>query len=88
MESEGDEDNEEIGIQGADDDSKKTGGKKNWKQNLEEKKAAAAKQEEEKKTFQPPPPRQKTDRGDYVVTGFVIPDRSTKQEHVSSIKLI
>ena len=35
----------------------------------------------EKKTFAPPQPRQKTERGDYVVTSFQIPDRvSTKQD--------
>ena len=31
--------------------------------------------EEQKKNFQPPVPRTKTERGDYVVTSFSIPDR-------------
>lgn len=33
------------------------------------------KPQEEKKKFDPPAPRQKTDRGDYVITSFSIPDR-------------
>ena len=81
MESDEDEQNEEIGVQGSSTDAGADGAtgagtdvvkkKKNWKKTLEEKKA-----QEEKKTYAPPQPRQKTARGDYVVTGFNIPERT------------
>lgn len=34
----------------------------------------------DRKNFAPPQPRQKTDRGDYVVTSFQIPDRAAAQK--------
>jgi hypothetical protein len=90
-ESDEDDQNEEIGVQDGsnanqpNDDGTEAGAndagveggkkKKNWKKTLEEKKA-----QEEKKTYAPPQPRQKTARGDYVVTSFVIPDRSLGQD--------
>ena len=75
MESDEEDQNEEIGVQGGDQEEKEK--KKNWKKSLEEKKAQ---EEERKKKLPPPQPRTKTDRGDYVVTGFNIPDRVSQIE--------
>jgi hypothetical protein len=47
------------------------------------------KPKEEKKKFDPPAPREKTTRGDYVVTKFVIPDRvSQKKEHLEEVNFM
>ncbi len=43
--------------------------------------------QEEKKKFDPPAPRQKTDRGDYVVTKFTIPDRVTQPKVVRALEV-
>jgi hypothetical protein len=76
MESEGDDDNEEIGVAGAEkqegenqtEEVKKE--KKSWKELQAEKRA-----EEKRKAANAPIVRHKNERGDYVVTGFSIPDR-------------
>jgi hypothetical protein len=81
MESDEDEQNEDIGVQ--DGQATSTQGetpaaeegvrkKKQHKRPQEERK-------EEKKQFGPPQQRSKTNRGDYVVTSFVIPERSLDQ---------
>ncbi len=74
-----DEEDQEIGIQG---DQNTAEGKNNKKGYKKDRKANWKKgqQLEEKKVFNPPVPRQKTDRGDYVVTSFSIPDRQATQE--------
>jgi len=76
MESEGEEDNEVIGLQGKEDAKEETKEldkaeqKKNWKA-LQQ----AKREEEKRKAANAPIQRQKNERGDYVVTGFQIPDR-------------
>lgn len=61
-----DEDDQEIGVA---------------EENIEKKVEEAAPVEEKKK-YEAPAPREKTVRGDYVVTKFVIPDRqAVKKEH-------
>ena len=42
---------------------------------------------EEKKKFDPPAPREKTSRGDYVVTKFSIPDRVTTKQDKTKVCL-
>ena len=87
MESDEDEQNDDIGVQdgqatgtqgetpAAEDGARK---KKQLKKPQEERK-------EEKKSYGPPQQRSKTNRGDYVVTTFVIPERSLAQDKKVSI---
>ena len=81
MDEADDDAEEDIGIQGEEqkevkkqyDQSKKQGRghyKNNQEGNLEE-----------KKNFPQPGPRQKTERGDYVVTSINIQDRGARKEH-------
>lgn len=84
MESDEEDQNEDIGTQdgqatgtaqqaeaGATDESQKK--RRPPKKTQEERK-------EEKKQYGPPQQRSKTNRGDYVVTSFVIPERSIGQD--------
>ena len=81
MESEGEEDNEVIGVQGkAEEESKDEQAaekeqKKNWKAIQQ-----AKREEEKRKAANPAIVRQKNERGDYVVTGFQIPDRVAEKK--------
>ena len=79
LESEGDDDNEEIGITGeppktetAQEEVKE---KKSWKQLQAEKR-----EEDKRKAANAPIQRVKNERGDYVVTGFTIPDRLEQKD--------
>ena len=92
MGDEEEDDNQEIGVKGEQQEHEEgtegeAGEKKPYNKDYKNNKRGNYKKDwkkgeilEVKKNFLPPAPRTKNERGDYVVTNFVIPDRASKKE--------